>query len=109
MLAKEMSDTRNRGRIIWVFATSRPTCSRSTSSGRAGWTYISRSFRRRHRGAAGAAVRRGKKINVPVGEADLPEMPANITLGGNEIEGVFVRGLRIFELSAEPRRPLRIS
>ena len=24
MLAKEMSDTRNRGRIIWVFATSRP-------------------------------------------------------------------------------------
>ena len=24
MLAKEMSDTRNRGRILWVFATSRP-------------------------------------------------------------------------------------
>ena len=24
MLAKEMSDTRNRGKIIWVFATSRP-------------------------------------------------------------------------------------
>ena len=24
MLAKEMSETRNRGRIIWVFATSRP-------------------------------------------------------------------------------------
>src|SRR5438874_9966524 len=24
MLAKEMSDTRNRGRIVWVFATSRP-------------------------------------------------------------------------------------
>ena len=32
MLAKEMSDTRNRGQIIWVFATSAPTCSRSTSS-----------------------------------------------------------------------------
>ena len=24
MLAQEMSDTRNRGRIIWIFATSRP-------------------------------------------------------------------------------------
>ena len=24
MLAKEMSDTRNRGKILWVFATSRP-------------------------------------------------------------------------------------
>ena len=24
MLAKEMSDTRNRGRIVWIFATSRP-------------------------------------------------------------------------------------
>ena len=24
MLAKEMSDTKNRGRIVWIFATSRP-------------------------------------------------------------------------------------
>jgi hypothetical protein len=48
-----------------------------------------------------------KKVQVPVSEADLPDLPADITLGGNEIEGIFVRGLRIFELSPEPRRPLR--
>ena len=39
--------------------------------------------------------------------ADLEELPDGLVLGGNEIEGVLVRALRIHELSAEPRRPLK--
>ena len=44
---------------------------------------------------------------MPLGEEDLPDLPDDLTLGGNEIEGVFVRGLRTFELSPEPRPPLK--
>jgi SpoVK/Ycf46/Vps4 family AAA+-type ATPase len=108
MLAKEMSDTTHRGSILWVFATSRPDL-------------LEVDLKRQGRldvhiplfPPETAAERRAllfavaKKINVPVSESDLPELPEHITLGGNEIEGVFVRGLRQFELSAEPRRPLR--
>jgi hypothetical protein len=108
MLAKEMSDTRNRGRIIWVFATSRPDL-------------LEVDLKRQGRldvhiplfPPETAAERRAlllavaRKIRVPVGEGDLPELPEHVTLGGNEIEGVLVRGLRIYELSAEPRRPLQ--
>ncbi len=108
MLAKEMSDTRNRGRIIWVFATSRPDL-------------LEVDLKRQGRldvhiplfPPETAAERRAlllavaRKIKVPIGEADLPELPDSITLGGNEIEGVFVRGLRIWELAAEPKQPLK--
>ncbi|MBP9201405.1 MAG: hypothetical protein KBF47_15445, partial [Gemmatimonadales bacterium] len=48
-----------------------------------------------------------RKIKVPLTEADLPDLPDDLTLGGNEIEGVFVRGLRTWELAAEPRPPLK--
>jgi len=108
MLAKEMSDTRNRGRIIWVFATSRPDL-------------LEVDLKRQGRldvhiplfPPETAAERRAlllavaRKIKVPISEADLPDLPDSITLGGNEIEGVFVRGLRVWELSDEPRRPLK--
>ena len=32
---------------------------------------------------------------------------AGVTLGGNEVEGILVRALRIYELSPEPRPPLK--
>jgi len=108
MLAKEMSDTRNRGRIIWVFATSRPDLLEVDLKRQGRLDVHIPLFPPEtpaERRALLLAVAR--KIRVPVGEADLPELPEHVTLGGNEIEGVFVRGLRIYELSAEPRRPLR--
>jgi ATPase family protein associated with various cellular activities (AAA) len=108
MLAKEMSDTRNRGRIIWVFATSRPDL-------------LEVDLKRQGRldvhiplfPPATAEERRAlllavaRKIEIPLAEADLPDLPAGLQLGGNEIEGVLVRGLRTHELAAEPRPPLR--
>jgi hypothetical protein len=108
MLAKEMSDTRNRGRIIWVFATSRPDLLEVDLKRQGRLDVHIPLFppeTEAERRALLLAVAR--KIKVPLGEADLPDLPEGLTLGGNEIEGVFVRGLRTWELSAEPRPALK--
>jgi hypothetical protein len=108
MLAKEMSDTRNRGRIIWVFATSRPDLLEVDLKRQGRLDVHIPLFppqTKEERHALLLAV--AKKIKVPLGEADLPELPKDIALGGNEIEGVFVRGLRIYELSPDPKPPLK--
>ncbi len=108
MLAKEMSETRNRGRILWVFATSRPDLlevdlkrqgrldvhiplfpPESPSEMRALFFAIAR------------------KLRFPLSEDDLPAFDGTPQLGGNEIEGVLVRALRIHALSGEPKKPLR--
>jgi hypothetical protein len=47
------------------------------------------------------------KLKLPLAAADVPDLPDNITLGGNEIEGVLVRALRTWELASEPKRPLK--
>jgi SpoVK/Ycf46/Vps4 family AAA+-type ATPase len=108
MLAKEMSDTQNRGRIIWVFATSRPDLL-EVDLKRQGRLDVHMPLFPPETAAERRALLLAvaKKIKVPVGEQDLPELPEDVTLGGNEIEGVFVRGLRTWELSTEPRRPLK--
>ena len=108
MLAKEMSDTRNRGRIIWVFATSRPDLLEVDLKRQGRLDVHIPLFppeTPEERRALLFAV--AKKMQLPMADTDFPEMPAEMTLGGNEIEGVLVRGLRIHELSAEPKRPLR--
>jgi hypothetical protein len=107
MLAKEMSETRNRGRILWVFATSRPDL-------------LEVDLKRQGRldvhiplfapqtpdevRALFAAVAR--KLKFPLTDADLPDFPPGLTLGGNEIEGALVRAVRIFELAPDPKPPL---
>src|SRR5262249_34903581 len=48
-----------------------------------------------------------RKLKVPVAETDLPPLSDDLVLGGNEIEGILVRALRIHELAAEPKQPLR--
>ena len=108
MLAKEMSDTRNRGRIIWVFATSRPDLLEVDLKRQGRLDVHIPLFppeTEAERRALLLAVAR--KIKVPLKEEELPDLPDDLTLGGNEIEGVFVRGLRTFELQPEPRRPLK--
>jgi SpoVK/Ycf46/Vps4 family AAA+-type ATPase len=108
MLAKEMSDTRNRGKIIWVFATSRPDLLEVDLKRQGRLDVHIPLFppeTEAERRALLLAVAR--KIKVPLSESDLPDLPDGLTLGGNEIEGVFVRGLRTFELSTEPRPALK--
>ncbi|HSD27491.1 MAG TPA: AAA family ATPase, partial [Vicinamibacteria bacterium] len=115
MLAKEMSDTRNRGRIIWIFATSRPDL-------------VEVDLKRQGRldvhiplfppgdgeGRATLFAAMARKLKMPVKPEELPRLPDNDQLGGNEMEGILVRALRVYETGkdAEERgqgraKPLR--
>ncbi|MFI5170123.1 MAG: ATP-binding protein [Vicinamibacterales bacterium] len=98
MLAKEMSDTRNRGRIVWIFATSRPDL-------------VEVDLKRQGRldvhiplfppgDAAGRATlfaAMARKLKLAIKSEELPALPDNDQLGGNEMEGLLVRALRVHE------------
>ena len=108
MLAKEMSDTRNRGRIIWVFATSRPDLLEVDLKRQGRLDVHIPLFppqTMEERRALLLAV--AKKLKVPLTESDLPVLAEGQDLGGNELEGILVRALRVFELASEPRPPLK--
>jgi SpoVK/Ycf46/Vps4 family AAA+-type ATPase len=104
MLAKEMSDTRNRGRIIWVFATSRPDL-------------LEVDLKRQGRldvhiplfpPETPQEVRRlflsvARKLKVNLTETEIPEVPGGLDLGGNEIEAILVRALRVQALASSQR------
>jgi SpoVK/Ycf46/Vps4 family AAA+-type ATPase len=108
MLAKEMSDTRNRGRIIWVFATSRPDLLEVDLKRQGRLDVHIPLFppeTPEERNALLLAI--AKKLKFPLSAEDLPPFADGMTLGGNELEGVLVRALRLHELSEEPRRPIR--
>ena len=108
MLAKEMSDTRNRGRILWVFATSRPDLVEVDLKRQGRLDVHIPLFppeTAEEREALLLAI--AKKLKLPLTAEDLPPFTDDVTLGGNELEGVLVRALRVHELSAEPRKPLR--
>jgi AAA+ superfamily predicted ATPase len=108
MLAKEMSDTRNRGRIIWVFATSRPDLLEVDLKRQGRLDVHIPLFPPEtveERRALFLAIAR--KLKFPLAEADLPPLEDVKGLGGHELEGVLVRALRIHELTEPPKRPLK--
>ncbi|HVL68154.1 MAG TPA: AAA family ATPase [Vicinamibacterales bacterium] len=108
MLAKEMSETRNRGRIIWVFATSRPDLLEVDLKRQGRLDVHIPLFppeTAQEREALLLAIAR--KLKFPLTAGDLPPFADDQALGGNELEGVLVRALRLHELSEEPRRPIR--
>jgi hypothetical protein len=108
MLAKEMSDTRNRGRIIWVFATSRPDLLEVDLKRQGRLDVHIPLFPPQtdeERRALLVAIAGKPKLSLTA--ADIPDLPPGTTLGGHEIEGVLVRALRIWELAPEPRPALR--
>jgi AAA+ superfamily predicted ATPase len=102
MLAKEMSDTKNRGKIIWIFATSRPDL-------------VEVDLKRQGRldvhiplfppgDAAGRAdlfAAMAHKLKLPIKPEELPPLPDNDQIGGNEMEGILVRALRVYETAAD--------
>ncbi len=108
MLAKEMSDTRNRGRIIWVFATSRPDLLEVDlkRQGRLD-VHIPLFAPETPDEVRALLLAVAKKLKFPLAEKDLPDIPSTVLLGGHEVEGMLVRALRRYELCPEPRRPLR--
>ena len=108
MLAKEMSDTRNRGRIIWVFATSRPDLV-EVDLKRQGRLDVHIPLFPPETAAERIALLMAiaRKLKVSLTEGDLPPLDDVHGLGGHELEGVLVRALRTHELATEPKRPFK--
>jgi hypothetical protein len=108
MLAKEMSDTRNRGRIIWVFATSRPDLLEVDlkRQGRLD-VHIPLFPPETPQEMQSLFLAIARKLNVGLAESDIPDLPEGLALGGNEVEGVLVRALRTRILHSIPQRSLR--
>ena len=108
MLAKEMSDTRNRGRIIWVFATSRPDLLEVDlkRQGRLD-VHIPLFPPQTPQEMKTLLLVVAKKLKFPLNEVDLPDIPESAMLGGNEIEGILVRAVRMDALQGEPKKPLK--
>ncbi len=108
MLAKEMSDTQNRGKIIWVFATSRPDLLEVDlkRQGRLD-VHIPLFPPQNPEEMRDLLMAMARKLKFPLVEEDLPEFDPAVLLGGNEIEGLLVRSLRTHALSPEPAPPLK--
>lgn len=98
MLAKEMSDTRNRGKIIWIFATSRPDLL-EVDLKRQGRLDVHiplfppQDAESRH----DLFYAMARKVKLGLSKEHLPRLPENHNIGGNEMEGILVRALRLFE------------
>jgi AAA+ superfamily predicted ATPase len=107
MLAKEMSDTRNRGRIIWVFATSRPDLLEVDLKRQGRLDVHIPLFppeTKEEIRSLFAAV--AHKLKVDLRDTDIPDIPNGLELGGNEIEGILVRALRTQALASAPQKSL---
>ena len=108
MLAKEMSKTSNRGKILWIFATSRPDLV-EVDLKRQGRLDVHiplfppqdpESRRELFRAMAGKV---GLEISEEPGDEDggLPELPDDHQIGGNEMEGILVRAMRLYETRSQ--------
>ncbi len=104
MLAKEMSKTANRGKILWIFATSRPDLV-EVDLKRQGRLDVHiplfppqdpESRRELFQAMAG-------KVGLDVDDeaGGLPELPDDHQIGGNEMEGILVRAMRLYETRPE--------
>ena len=108
MLAKEMSDTRNRGKIVWVFATSRPDLLEVDLKRQGRLDVHMPLFAPQTAPEMRALLLAvARKLKFPLSEGDLPDLPQALLLGGNEVEGVLIRALRTHVLAPEPRPPLK--
>ncbi|MEM9598396.1 MAG: AAA family ATPase [Acidobacteriota bacterium] len=96
MLAKEMSDTRNRGKILWVFATSRPDLV-EVDLKRQGRLDVHiplfppQDPESRH----DLFYAMARKVGLDLDQDTLPRLPDDHQIGGNEMEGILVRAVRL--------------
>ncbi|MDH3525388.1 MAG: AAA family ATPase, partial [Acidobacteriota bacterium] len=98
MLAQEMSDTANRGKIIWVFATSRPDLLEVDLKRQGRLDVHIPLFPPgdpESRQELFHAMARKVGLDLPL--AELPRLPDDSDVGGNEMEGILVRALRLHE------------
>jgi hypothetical protein len=108
MLAKEMSDTRNRGKIIWVFATSRPDLLEVDLKrpGRLD-VHIPLFPPQTPDEMKSLFTSIATKFNFPLPAEQIPDIPASLILSGNEVESLLVRVLRQHALAIAPKPALK--
>lgn len=106
MLAKEMSDTRNRGKILWVFATSRPDLL-EVDLKRTGRLDVHIPLFPPQTDAQRNALFRimCRKLKMPIKPEEVPPVPSDLgEIGGNEFEALLVRVNRRWQLADDEER-----
>ncbi len=99
MLAKEMSDTRNRGKIVWVFATSRPDLI-EVDLKRPGRLDVHIPLFPPETDDERNILFRSLAKKVGVDPESVPDLPPASPLSGNELEALLVRARRTADLAA---------
>lgn len=102
MLAREMADTRNRGRIFWIFATSRPDLLEIDLK-RVGRLDVHIPLFAPQTTADKRDLFKAlaKKNKIVITEEEIPEFPDSLDIGGNEMEGILIMASRMFELQED--------
>lgn len=102
MLAREMADTRNRGRIFWIFATSRPDLL-EVDLKRVGRldVHIPLFAPQTPEDKKALFKALSKKNKVKIADEDIPDFSDSADIGGNEMEGILIMASRMFELQEE--------
>ncbi len=99
MLAQKMSDTRNRGKIIWILATSRPDLLEVDLKRQGRLDVHIPLFAPQTDEDKNELFRVvAKKTGSDIPASKLPKIPPGMELGGNEMEALLVRAHRIFDL-----------
>lgn len=107
MLAREMAETENRGKIIWIFATSRPDLLEVDlkRQGRLD-VHIPLFPPVEEAEVMELFAAMAKKLGLDVRPEDLPKLSFGQPVSGNELEGIIVRAVREHELQEGVKRPL---
>lgn len=108
MLAKEMADTTNRGKIFWVFATSRPDLL-EVDLKRQGRLDVHIPLFGPETPEEMATLLQvvARKLKFPLAPEDLPAIPESSMPGGNELEAILVRAIRLCKLQKGEPRPMK--
>jgi len=103
MMAQKMSDTRLRGKIIWVLATSRPDLL-EVDLKRPGRLDVHIPLFPPQDDASRHELLRvmAKKVGMEIAPEDVPPLPAGMEIGGNEMEAILVRANRRWQLQEPP-------
>ncbi len=109
MLAREMADTRNRGRIFWIFATSRPDLL-EVDLKRVGRldVHIPLFSPQTAEDKKELFLSLAKKNKVDLKPEEVPEFPPELDIGGNEMEGILIMASRLSEVQEDdaPKKPI---
>ncbi|MCP4153167.1 MAG: ATP-binding protein [bacterium] len=108
MLAQEMSKTENRGKIFWIFATSRPDMVEVDlkRQGRLD-VHIPLFPPCDEKGIRDLFMAMAGKLKIKIAPEDIPDLDFGEPVSGNELEGLLVRAIRRFELQDEEnKKPL---